>query len=106
MAASNREFSMHPMRRLSDNFDTHQMVQALRDIIETRLDAMDKALVLNAENINHVPTLLDREVKAIKELYGQKFDDVQVRFVERDLRAKDRAEASERAVQKSEANFT
>jgi hypothetical protein len=48
-------------------------VAALQSIIQTRLDAMDKAAAVAEQNINRVPTTLDREAGKLKELFEEKF---------------------------------
>jgi hypothetical protein len=48
-------------------------VAALEEKIGTRLDAMDKATVVLEANVNRVPTLLDREIKTVRDLFEQMF---------------------------------
>src|ERR1700676_4764129 len=71
---------------------------SLRDVIETRLDAMDKAAQVLSENVNRVPTLLDRQIAQIKELFDQKFAGIQLQFDERDVRQKPAESAAVTAV--------
>ena len=40
------------------------------DRVNTRIDALDKAAEVFADNLNRVPTLLDREISRLKELFG------------------------------------
>ena len=61
-------------------------VKALGDIIMTRLNSMDKATTILAENVNRVPTLLDREIARTNDLTNEKFGAVDSRFEERDVR--------------------
>jgi hypothetical protein len=58
-------------------------LKALRDLLETRLIAMDKASVVLAENVNRVPTLLDREISRIAQLQEEKFASVRSQFTEK-----------------------
>jgi hypothetical protein len=45
-----------------------------RELIETRLAAMDKATKLLADTLNHVPTETDKAVSALRELLGARID--------------------------------
>jgi len=74
--------------------DYRDKIAALQEILSTRLDAMDKASIILAENVNRVPTLLDREVlrvvdmlKRSEELTNEKFAGVAQQFKERDTRS-------------------
>ena len=58
----------------------------LREVIFTRLDAMDKAMDLFRENITRVPTDVDKQVGHLKALHEEKFMGVQKQFEERDTR--------------------
>lgn len=70
--------AMEPMptssrdRELRD--DLLMRMQSVRELIETRLNASDKAVEILAENVNRVPTLLDRTDANIRELFKQKLD--------------------------------
>jgi hypothetical protein len=64
----------------------HEGLLNLRQLLETRLNAMDKASEVLSENVNRVPTLLDRQIAQIKELFGEKFEGVEKQFTERDVR--------------------
>ena len=73
--------------------DYTDKIAALGTILDTRLDAMDQASVILSENVNRVPTLLDREVlrvidmlKRSEELMTEKFAAVAQQFKERDIR--------------------
>jgi len=64
-----------------------------RQVIETRLNAMDTAAQLLSENVNRVPTFLDRESSRLEKLFEEKltgmqtkFDGIQLQFRERDIR--------------------
>jgi hypothetical protein len=47
------------------------------DGVGTRLDAMDKAMVLFSDNLVRVPTDTDKQVGHLKELHDQRFDSLQ-----------------------------
>lgn len=72
---------------------TQREIATLREILEARLDGMDRAIILTQQ----YPTLLDRAVDAIKaeieaaistlrDLHGEKFNAIGVQFAERDIR--------------------
>jgi hypothetical protein len=76
---------------------------ALRDTLETRLNAMDKASILLHDNLSLVPTGTDKQISHLKELHEAKIDAVgtnfhgqltaaaagiEKQFVERDVRSK------------------
>ena len=62
-------------------------ISALKELVFTRLDAMDRAVILLSENVNRVPTETDKAVSHLKELHDEKFQAIQVQFTERDVRA-------------------
>jgi hypothetical protein len=81
----------------------------LQELIETRLDGYDKANTILADNVNRVPTLLDREILRITQLFNEKFssskDEVRnilsamnTRFAERDERARASETAASTAI--------
>jgi len=53
--------------------ESEAKIDALRQIIETRFDAKDKADVVLSENVNRVPTLLDREISTVRGHTEQRF---------------------------------
>lgn len=55
----------------------HEAVGNLRAVMEARLNAMDRAAEVLSENVNRVPTLLDRQIAQIKELHGEKFQSLE-----------------------------
>jgi hypothetical protein len=81
----------------------------LRELIETRLDAMDKAIITALEASREatrshqiandkLPELVGRGIGALKDLHEEKFDSIQVQFKERDLRAEQTSKDSKIAV--------
>lgn len=103
-------------------------VTELQKLLEARLDGYDRATKLLEDNVNRVPTLLDREIAQTTALSGEKFAAIDQRFRERDVRTdqdkaasttavnaalsaqKEAAQAQEvsngTAINKSEAGFT
>jgi septal ring factor EnvC (AmiA/AmiB activator) len=49
-----------------------------RELLETRLEAMDKATELLAATLNHVPTETDKAVNALRDLLGARIDGMDV----------------------------
>ena len=65
----------------------------LKELIFTRLDAMDKAIILFNENMTRVPTDTDKQISHLKELIFQRFEtqnekfaSVSKQFMDRDMR--------------------
>jgi tetrahydromethanopterin S-methyltransferase subunit B len=69
-------------------------LNTLRQIIETRLDAMDRAMELLGE----YPTRMDEKIGALKELHKEKFDGIQRQFEEREVRTTQAARDSKDAL--------
>jgi hypothetical protein len=56
---------------------TQQLVReiaALREIVDARLDGMDKASVLLDEQVQRIPGFLDQHIDHLKELHGTRFE--------------------------------
>ena len=70
----------------------------LRDTIETRLSAMDKATELSNENFTRVPTDTDKQISHLKALHAEKFTGIQLQFHERDVRSAAAEDAAKVAV--------
>jgi hypothetical protein len=75
---------------------TVREIAALKELITTRLEAMDKAIVLFSDNLTRVPTDVDKQVGNLKELHDERFsrvatqiDAIQRQFTERDGRVKE-----------------
>jgi hypothetical protein len=91
----------------------------LRELLETRLNGMDKAILLLQAFADRTPTTMDiqHEVTALRDLTLEKFEGIKTQFRERDARtektekdsikAVDAAFASaDKAITKTENNFT
>lgn len=59
---------------------------ALKEVIATRLDGMDRAMILFNENIMRVPSDTDKQVTQLKALHDERFTAVQQLLSERDTR--------------------
>jgi hypothetical protein len=83
----------------------HRESLFLKELIFTRLDAMDKAVALFSTNLTRVPTDVDKQVGNLKELLSERFnrvttqfEGIQLQFIERDVRTEKSAEDSKIAV--------
>lgn len=74
-------------------------VDSLRQLLEARLDGIDRATVVFTDNLTRVPTEVDKQVGRLRELHDEKFiaatdvrskmaDGIQKQFDERDIRSK------------------
>ena len=70
----------------------------LREILETRLDAIDKATTIFQDNLTRMPTEVDKQIAHLKELHEQKFLGIQTQFSERDTRVEETARSTKIAV--------
>lgn len=88
---------------------------SLREIIEARLDGMDKAIELIQRSADKVPTEVDTKLSALDARYVEKFASIQIQFSDRtklyDQSTRDSKEAvaaalqaAKEAVTKSELN--
>lgn len=86
----------------------HELGSLLK-LVETRLDGYDKANTILADNVNRVPTLLDREILRITQLFDEKFSSAKsdlgaitiamnTRFDERDVRGRASETAASTAI--------
>jgi Fe2+ transport system protein B len=83
----------------------HREIASLKELIFTRLDAMDKAVTLFSDNLTRVPTSVDKQVGNLRELHDEhfarvavQFEGIQLQFIERDTRTEKSAEDSKIAV--------
>lgn len=65
---------------------TEAILNGVRAVVDTRLDAMDKAIVLVREMSDKLPNTIELSVRQLKEIHEEKFDSVDTRFIERDTR--------------------
>jgi len=66
---------------------TNQMIlreiAALKEVITTRLDAMDKAIVVLADGQAKLPTEVDRRIAALNDTLKERFNSIDMRAAER-----------------------
>ncbi len=70
----------------------------LRELLETRINAVEEAAHLRYDDLRRVPTETDRQVTNLKEFTNEKLTSVQKQFEERDIRGQAAGEATELAV--------
>jgi len=70
----------------------------LRELLESRINAVEEAAHHRYEDLRRVPTETDRQVTHLKELFSEKFSSVQRQFDERDVRGQSSEEAGKVAV--------
>jgi phage-related tail fiber protein len=70
----------------------------LRELLETRIDAVEKSGHHRYEDLRRAPTETDRQVVHLKELFNEKLTSVQKQFDERDIRSQASEDAAKVAV--------
>jgi hypothetical protein len=73
-------------------------VSALREILQARLDGMDRATVVLSDSVNRTPTAIQTAISHLKELHDERFSSIGLQFLERDVRATQAATASAQAL--------
>jgi hypothetical protein len=73
-------------------------INSQKEVVETRLTAMDKAVVLLQTSTELQRTVILSQVEQLKDLHGEKFQGVQRQFTERDERTKSTAELNQKAI--------
>lgn len=80
---------------------TQQLVReiaALKELLETRLDAMDIATELNKQATDKIPCMISDAVKALEKLQNEKFASIGKQFDERDTRSNKIEELGQKAI--------
>jgi hypothetical protein len=73
-------------------------VSALREILQARLDGMDKAAVVLSETVNRTPTAIQTAIANVREVYDERFTSIAQQFRERDVRTEQSARAGKEAL--------
>jgi hypothetical protein len=63
----------------------------VKEILETRLIGMDRAINLLQDIQNRVPIIMDEKLNQLRSLHQEKFDSIGVQFAERDTRTEQTA---------------
>jgi hypothetical protein len=73
-------------------------IAASREIIETRLNAMDTATSLNKEATDKIPLIIDKMIGQLEKVMDEKFESIDKQFKERDVRTEQTQKDSKVAV--------
>ena len=73
-------------------------VSALREILQARLDGMDRAAIVLSETVNRTPTAIQVAVDHLQELHNEKFASIAQQFTERDVRTNQASIAADSAL--------
>ncbi len=75
-----------------------EFISTTRELLETRLDAMDTATRLNKEQMDRIPEMIDDKLTQFKYLTLEKFHSIETQFKERDTRTEQSSKDSKVAV--------
>lgn len=73
-------------------------IGGIRQVFETRLDGMDKAIELLQTRSDKLPASIDNSVNQLQQLHGEKFASIETQFLERDTRTEQTSRDSKVAV--------
>lgn len=73
-------------------------VSALREILQARLDGMDRATVVLSDSVNRTPTAIQTAISHLKELHDERFTSIALQFAERDVRTEQAAKGGKEAL--------
>jgi len=73
-------------------------INGLREVIQTRLDGMDKAIELLQATSDRFPARIDEKILSLARVHEEKFDSIRQQFIERDVRTEQTARDSKVAV--------
>jgi len=70
----------------------------LREVLETRLNGMDKAIELLQSGADKFPARIDEKIASLQQVHEEKFNSIQLQFKERDVRTEQTAKDSKVAI--------
>src|SRR6185369_6029345 len=70
----------------------------LREVLETRLNGMDKAIELLQATADKFPARIDEKIVSLQQVHEEKFNSIQVQFKERDVRTEQTSKDSKVAI--------
>jgi len=70
----------------------------LREVLETRLNGMDKAIELLQSTADKFPARIDEKIASLQQVHEEKFNSIQVQFKERDVRTEQTSKDSKVAI--------
>ena len=94
----NQEILLRPDPSLLTTQQLLREITMLRELIETRLDGMDKAIELLQTSTDKFPSVVNEEIKQLEALHNEKFHSIEVQFSERDTRTEQTSRDSKVAV--------
>lgn len=65
----------------------HREIFSVREVIETRINSMDKAIELVKGIADRIPQLMEKAISQLQGLHEEKFSSIQTQFKERDTRS-------------------
>lgn len=78
--------------------DNTRATELMRDVIETRITGMDRAVILLQEATDKLPIKIDEKIQALRLVHEEKFISIQKQFQERDVRTEQSSKDSKVAV--------
>jgi cation transport regulator ChaB len=81
---------------LREIFETQ--IKGLHELVESRIDGMDKAIKLLQTISDRIPSQIDEKITHLRELHQEKFESIQTQFTERDTRTEQTSRDSKVAV--------
>jgi hypothetical protein len=73
-------------------------ISALKELLETKIDAIETAVKVAHDDLVRVPTEVQKQVGSLKELHDEKFRGIEERFRESDSRTQVIAELNQKAI--------
>jgi hypothetical protein len=96
--AASTEVRPVPDPTILTTLQLHREILGLREVIETRLAGMDKAIELIQSAADKVPSKMDVAIQQLRELQDEKFTSIAIQFRERDTRTEQTSRDSKVAV--------
>jgi hypothetical protein len=85
---------------------TLREIASLEKIISTRLDAMDRAMIIFQESLTRVPTDTDKQVGGLKSLMAERFNVIMERFASIETQFRERSVQREQSSRESKEAIT
>ena len=95
---SDRDIRPRPDPTILTTQQTLREVAMMRELLETRLVALERLLLLNREEMQGVPRQITDQVHQLQMLHEEKFRSVAIQFSERDTRTEQTSRDSKVAV--------
>jgi hypothetical protein len=92
------QFNERDLRNRQAALDNLAAMSSTRDVIQTRLDGMDKAIELLQTSTDRIPESVTTVVAQLQQLHDERFHSIQLQFTERDTRTEQTSKDSKVAV--------